>query len=283
MKLLITGVSGQLGSAIYKISKYENYGTYLSNLPKTNNKNIKKVDITSYNDISSFVKKIKPNVIIHCAALRNVDLCEENKELAWKSNVIGTKNIVDICSELRIKMVFISTDYVFDGYTGGYKEDDAPNPINFYAKTKVIGEWLVQNLEDFFIVRTSMLVSNLPGNYVDFTLSGLKSGGISGATDIKSSPTLVSELAEASISAIEKDLSGIYHMAGDEMISRYEFMRAVATIFGYDSNLIKPTTSDELKFKAKRPKDTSLDISKIKNLKIKFSTLEDSLKKLKVQ
>ena len=283
MKLLITGVSGQLGSAIYKISKYENYGTYLSNLPKANNKDIKKVDITSYNDIFSFVKKINPDVIIHCAALRNVDLCEENKELAWKSNVIGTKNIVDICNELRIKMIFISTDYVFDGYKGFYKEEDVPNPINFYAKTKVIGEWLVQNLEDFIIVRTSMLISNLPGNYVDFTLSGLKSGGISGTTDIKSSPTLVSELAEASISAIEKDLSGIYHMAGDEMISRYEFMRTVATIFGYDSNLIKPTTSDELKFKAKRPKDTSLDISKIKNLKIKFSTLEGSLKKLKIQ
>jgi len=281
MKILITGVSGQLGGELYKISEYENYGTYLSNLPKNIGKNMNKVDIAKFDDIFNFIKRIKPDWVIHCAALRNVDLCEENKELAWKSNVIGTENIVGACKKFGVKMVYVSTDYVFDGNNGAYKEEDIPNPVNFYGKTKIIGEWLVRNVEYFLIVRPSMIISNTPGNYVDFTINGLKNGGISGATDIKSSPTLVSELAEAVITAIEKDLSGIYHMAGDEMVSRYDFMRMVAKNFGYDSDLVKPTTSVELKFKAKRPKDTSLDITKSKKMKIKFSALNESLKKIK--
>jgi dTDP-4-dehydrorhamnose reductase len=281
MRVLITGVSGQLGTELYNISPYENFGIYFQHVPENRYKNISKVDITNKKQIFTYIEKVRPHWIIHCAAITDVDLCEENKEIAWKTNVIGTKNIIDACSKLNSKLVFISTDYVFDGAKGFYKEEDVPNPINFYGKTKCIGEWLVESLPSFIIVRTSMLFSHRKGKFVKWVLEEAKKGKVYGAIDIYSSPTLALELAECVLKLIENDVTGLYHAAGSERVSRYDLIRKFVTAFGYDVDIVKPITSSELKFKAKRLKDSSLDISKVRSIGIKFSNIDDAIKKLK--
>ncbi len=285
MKVLITGVSGHLGSELFNrlIKNNDIYGTYLTNKPFTSNQNIFRIDLRNKQDVISLIKKIKPDYIVHCAALTNVELCEKNKEEAWASNVIATKNILD-AKALNSKIIFISTDYVFDGNKGIYNEQDTANPINFYGKTKLMGEWLTANAPDSIVVRTSSLLGHWLGGYVDAILSGLEKGDIvKGAKDMISSPTLASELAEAISNILNFDFSmfAIYHMAGDTRISRYELAKKLADAFGYDSERIEPTTAKEIGFKAPRPKDTSLDISKSKSNGITFSKIDNAIIKLK--
>jgi dTDP-4-dehydrorhamnose reductase len=281
MKILITGVSGQLGTEIYNFSKHKNFGIYLNHTPEKLDKSMAKVDITDKNQIFAYIESIRPDWVIHCAAITDIDLCEEDKEIAWKTNVIGTKNIVDACLSFGSKLLFVSTDYVFDGSKGLYKEEDTLNPINFYGKTKCMGEWLVEYLPHYIIVRTSMLFSPRKGKFVKWVLEEAKKGEVYGAIDIYSSPTLASELAECILTLIEKDVRGIYHAAGSERVSRYELIKKFVTAFGYDSSIVKPITLSELKLKAKRLHDSSLDISKVRNMGIKFSDIDGAIKKLK--
>ena len=279
MKILITGVNGQLGSELYSTLKHENYGVDLSLENPSNN--LFKIDLAYKENVLGLVEKVRPEWVVHCAALTNPDACETDMENAWKCNVIGTKNIVEACNKFNSKMIFISTDYVFDGTKGLYKEDDKVNPINFYGKTKVIGEWLTRTINGSIIIRTSMLLSNRQRSILNWVVESLEKGDVTAATDMIGSPTLVSELAEAISKVIENNLSGIYHMAGDKRISRYEFMRKIAKIYDYEENKVKPTDINEIGFKSPRPKDTSLDITKVKNLGFRFSKIEDAIRKLR--
>ena len=278
MKVLITGVNGQLGSELYATLNYENYGLDLS--IEKNNTNLFTADLVDKDTILTIFKKIKPDLVIHCGAISSPDACENNMENAWKTNVIGTKNIVDACSKFGSKLIFISTNYIFDGKKGYYKEYDLANPINFYGKTKLIGEWLTKTLKESTIIRTSSLLSNKPRSLFDWVVNSLAKGEITAAVDLIESPTLVSELTEAINETIKKNLTGVYHMAGDERISRYDFMKKIAASSNYNENLVKPINSEELKFKSPRPKETSLDISKVKKIGINFSKLDDAIEKL---
>lgn len=283
MKLLITGVSGQLGSHIINLSKHENYGMYLDGKIKITDKNSLKVDITDRNNVFKTVKKIEPDWVIHCAAVTNVDWCETNKEQTYNINTLGTKNLVDVSKEVNSKFLYISTDYVFDGKSGNYKETDRTNPINYYGKTKLDGELYVKTLEHYLIMRTALLYSPIPDNFLIWTLNKLKSGNIDCAYDMITSPTLALELAEAILKAIEKDLGGIYHSVGNEQISKCDFVKKIAEVFGYENVEINPIKMDEVNFVAKRPLNTSLNISKILSEGIKFSDVYGALRKVKNQ
>ncbi len=279
MKILITGVNGQLGSDVYSASKHENYGLDLT-IEKAN-KNLFNINLAKRDSIIDLFERIKPDWTIHCGAVSNPDTCETNMETAWETNVIGTKNIVDACNRSKSKLIFISTTYVFDGNKGLYKEDDIINPINFYGKTKLIGEWLTNTIEHSVIIRTSALLSNKQRSIFNWIINSLEKGEITAAVDLIESPTLVSELSEAIIKTTEKDLNGIYHMAGSERISRYDLMRKVAKTFNFNENLVKPIYSKEIGFKSQRPKDTSLDVSKAKKIGIHFSNMDEATRKLK--
>ena len=159
-RVLIIGASGRIGKEIYKIFNVESnknsfdiFGTFHNNPVNE----FEKIDITNIDSVKNVINKIKPNIIIHTAGLIHPLTCEENKELAWEINVIGTKNILDCSREFKSKLVYISTDYVFDGKNNTYDELDQPNPLNYYGQTKFESEKLISSLDDYLIIRTAWI------------------------------------------------------------------------------------------------------------------------------
>jgi dTDP-4-dehydrorhamnose reductase len=284
MKILITGGSGQLGSEVCRLSSYDTYGTYLKDYESIGGTKFTQLDITDRKGFLNVVRKIKPDWIVHCAAMTNVDLCEDERDNAWQINVNGTKNAVEASKLVESNLIYISTDYVFDGKKGFYKENDMPNPLSHYAKTKLAGEkLLVKNLDRYIIVRSSVIYSKRKGNFVSWILNSLKNGKVRIVADQTNSPTLNTELSEAILKLIDVDANGVYHAASDERISRYDFAKKIARVFNLDESAIIPIKTEQLNQKAIRPMDSSLDTSKIKRLGIKFSNVSDALKKLKKQ
>ena len=277
----MTGVSGQLGSEILKISDHDNFGFYFNNKPKSSNGTFIKCDVTDRNKIFESIMRVKPDWILHLASATKVEWCESNKGLAWKINVDGTRNIVDACNRSDSNLIFVSSDFVFDGKQGNYKENDTRNPINFYGKTKLEGEELVERYPSHVITRSCLMYSSKQGTFTSWVLEGLKRGGVNAALDIITSPTLASELASCLLFIVKKGLRGVYHTAGDEAVSKYEFVGKFAETFGYSSDLVKPVKQEDLGMKALRPKNSSLDISRIKSAGFTFSKLNVALKKLR--
>ena len=264
MKILVTGGSGLLGQALMNIFRDEEIsGTYYQHPYKQ--KDLTYLDITSGKDVMSLLQKIEPNVVIHTAALTDVDDCEENMQKATQINVEGTRNLATSAYQIGAKFVYVSTDYVFDGEKGWYTEEDTPAPINVYGETKLAGEKIVeQECRDFLIARTSVIYGSAEGNFATWMLSQFSQGKqLSIVDDQYASPTYNRDLAEQLKALIEKDAQGIFHTAGGERMNRYEFALKVADVFGFDTGLIKPVGMDTLKWIARRPHDSSLDTSKI--------------------
>jgi len=281
MRLLVTGADGQLGSEICRLSAHDTYGTYLNSHADGGKTKFVRLDITDQAAVSETLRRLKPDWVVHCAAMTGVDACETNMDAARNVNVGGTKNLVHACEAAGAAMVYISTDYVFDGKKGNYKETDAPNPLNYYARTKLEGEVIASTLEKHVIVRSSVIFSAKENNFVSWVLESLKAGRTKVVTDQINSPTLAAELAECVLELIGKNAQGVYHAAGAERISRYDFARKIAKAFGADEKLIVPIRTAELRQKAVRPADSSLDIEKVKRLCIVFSNVDGALRKLK--
>jgi dTDP-4-dehydrorhamnose reductase len=286
IELLITGASGLLGHRIVELAKNDYVVVPIHNT-KPLNSNSLKVDITRTTEILSLFHKLKPYAIIHTASETNVDKCETEKEHAWKTNVEGTRNIALACSKLGAKLVYISTDYVFDGEKRCYKESDKPNPINYYGLTKFEGEKQVMlNCKDYAILRTSVLYGWHPWkqNFATWIISKLgQQQEIAVVEDHYNTPTLADNLAKMTVEVVEKDLRGLYHTSGSERISRYEFAKQIAKTYNLNSDLIKPVKMCQLTaWIAKRPKDSSLNTSKIqKKLKTKPLNITEGLNKMK--
>lgn len=195
-------------------------------------------------------------------------------------NVNGTRNIVEIAEEINAKLIYISTDYVFDGEKGMYKENDQTNPVDYYGETKLEGENVVkETCDDYLIVRPSVLYGWNPVklNFVTWMIKELKEGNkINIVKDQFNTPTLADDLAELILELIKKESFGIFHISGSERISRFDFALKIAGIFDLNKNLIKPITTDQLNWIAKRPMDSSLDVSKISGIR-KPLNVEDSL------
>jgi dTDP-4-dehydrorhamnose reductase len=285
-KLLVTGASGLLGSKIVKITR-ENYKVIPLYSSKPLNSNSLKLDITEREQVFSLFKKVKPDIVVHAASETNVDKCETEKEHAWKVNVDGTRNIAHACNKAEAKLIYISTDYVFDGEKGNYQEHDKPNPINYYGFTKLEGEKQVINTcKNYVILRTSVLYGWHPWkqNFATWIINQLKQNKeITVVEDHYNTPTLAENLAEITIEALQKDLQGLYHASGSQRISRYEFARQIAKTFHLNQNLIKPIKMGQLTaWIAKRPKDSSLNTDKIqKQLKTKPLNITQGLKIMK--
>jgi dTDP-4-dehydrorhamnose reductase len=282
MKVLITGSDGLLGMKLVKYFE-EHFETIPTYQTKINESSIK-MDITLKDEVETVIRKIQPNIIVHCAAMTNVDECETNKKQAELVNVTGTKNIAELACENGCKLVYLSTDYIFDGLKGYYKETDIPNPISYYGKSKLKGEEAVKNIcKDFIIARSSVLYGWHPVrlNYVTWIISELKKGNkINIVTDQFNSPTLNDNLCEMLLKLIENNQIGIFNTTGGERISRFDFAIKISDIFGLNRNLINPITADQLSWKAKRPKDTSLDTTKIAKF-IKPLNIAEGLNRLK--
>ena len=301
MKLLVIGGSGLLGYKVAKMAsnEHETFLTYNYRSIQIEGCTTLKLDKCDRNAVFELLEKIKPDVVIDTAALHNVDYCETHPEEAWKVNVEGTRNVAEACKKVGAKIIFISTDYVFDGTKGYYTEEDAPNPLSYYAKTKLEAEKTIQSLDvNYIIARPSVIygwnpseVSGLKSssgksvNFVVWALQKLEKGEeIKAVTDQYSSPTLADNLAEALLVMASSEKQGIYHTAGKDCVNRYEFTLKIAEVFGLDKSLIKPVTSEIFKQVAKRPKKCCLDVSKAeKDFGIRFLTVEEGLKLMKNQ
>ena len=292
-KICVTGGNGLLGTKLLATAckKYRIISIDLqeSSLFQCNGLEYIQGDITNRDVIISQIVRARPDCVIHTAAFTNVDGCEKEKDKAWKVNVDGAENIALACRDLKIKMIHISTDYVFDGRNGPYTETDKTNPISFYGKTKLESEKRISDiLEDFVITRTMVLYGYSPGvrmNFVTWLIDKLRNKEkVKIVTDQYGTPTLADDLARAVIVLFEKDGRGLYNTAGSELINRYDFALRIAEIFDLDSSLIEKTTSDYLKQPAPRPLRSGLRVDKIRiEMGVDFSPVREGLLKMKKQ
>ena len=290
MKLLITGASGLYGSKLAQMALSKNYEVYSSDIQELSvYGNFVKLDISGKAQVDEAFKTIKPDVVVHAATLTDVDKCELNKALAWKVNVEGTKNIVEAAKATGSFLIYISTDYIFGGETGRYKETDAPNPINYYGITKLKAEEIVKTQKEYFIARPSVMYGSTPAagkvNFALWIIENLRKGEhVKIVTDQWNTPTLNTNLAEMTLEVIERKLTGIYHLCGATRVSRFKFAEQIADVFSLDKSLIEKVLSSQFTLPAKRPMDSSLDTSKSQQtMQHKPLEMDMALKQLKFE
>ncbi len=291
MKFLITGASGLYGSKLAQTALAKNYEVYSSDILDISiYGNFVKLDISNNAAVNDAFKKIKPDFVIHAATLTDVDRCELNKELAWKVNVEGTKNILEATKKAGSFLIYISTDYIFSGEKGNYKETDTPDPINYYGLTKLKAEqFVISQLDSYFIARPSVIYGSTPAagkvNFALWLIETLQKGEkVKIVTDQWNTPTLNSNLADMTLEVAERKLTGIFHLCGATRVSRFEFAELIAEQFGLDESLIEPVESSQFSWPAKRPMDSSLDTSKAQQvLENKPLEIGEALKRLQLE
>jgi dTDP-4-dehydrorhamnose reductase len=277
MKLLVTGSNGQLGSEIIAYSKKAGIPSFGASRQD--------FDITDRIAVMNFISEYKPDAVIHCASYTAVDRAEDEEELCRRVNVLGTENVARACRICHAKMMYISTDYVFDGTKKGiYETDDATNPLSVYGRSKADGEMEVQNiLKRFFIVRTSWLFGNNGDNFVN-TIQRLckHRTQVSVVNDQIGSPTYSKDLAPLLVQMISSDKYGIYHATNEGFCSWAEFAEKINSILGQKCR-INRIRSEDYPSKAVRPKNSCLSKEKlVLNGFLKLPPWQDALKRFLV-
>ncbi len=273
--VLVTGASGLLGSKLVAelVSRgYEVVAIHNRNPVMLEHEKLVKIklDITNRTLLEDLILRARPDVIIHCAAYTDVDGCERDRELAWRVNVEATRSIVRAARVVRSYLIYVSTDYVFDGEKGMYREDDVPNPVNYYGLTKLIGEELVRASDLLYtIVRPSAIygVGGSKKSFAEYVAEKLSRGErVRALVDQFVSPTHNTLLAKTIVEIVEMRPMGTIHVAGERM-SRYEFAIRIAKALGLPTELIEGARMEEMKhWIAKRPRDSSLDTSRARAL-----------------
>ena len=282
-RLLITGGSGFLGSDIARstIKGFKVYATYYTTPVQIAGCSFVPLDIRNREQTFSSLKEIKPDLVIHTAALVDVDYCEEHSEEAWSINTEGTENVALATREVGAKLVYISTDSVFDGEKGMYGEEDVPHPLNVYARTKLEGEARVRCcLPESIIIRTAFYGWGFPGKHslADWLITQLKRGEKPKMfTEVLFSPIPINVLVAAMLEMCGKNLSGLYHVGGRERCSKYTFGLELARAFGFNESCIQPSTRAEAQLKAPRPKDISLNVNKTLSSGIYLPSLREGI------
>jgi len=290
VKLLVTGASGLLGSMVATLALKRGhivFSVYKEHKPDADL--AIKLDLTNFSNVAEVMHKLKPDAIIHTAAYTDVDGCEENRDLAWRVNAEACKHIAISSTDIDAHLIYVSTDYVFDGEKGLYREEDTPNPINYYGYTKLMGEMFVsQYAKSWCIARTSVIYGwgGTKLNFATWLIENLKQERqVKVLIDQYVSPTLNTNLAQMLIEIAERRLQGILHTSGASRASRYEFAKKLADTFNLSPNLIAPAKMIELQWKARRPKDSSLDTTKCSSIlkEAKPLKLEDALKAMSLE
>ena len=257
MKVLVTGYNGQLGYDVVK--KLEENSIECTGTTR------KDFDLTNEKETKKFIENYHPDVVVHCAAYTKVDQAEDEKELSYQVNVVGTRFVAEACKEINAKMVYISTDYVFDGKGNKpFEVTDQPNPINYYGLTKYKGELEVKKiLEQYFIVRISWVFGENGNNFVKTMLKlGKERDSLDIVADQVGSPTYTYDLARLIIDMIKTDKYGIYHATNEGYCSWYEFAKEIFRIANINVE-INPIKTEDYSTKAKRPKNSTLNKKKL--------------------
>jgi dTDP-4-dehydrorhamnose reductase len=272
VKVLVTGASGLLGTKLTEYALQSGHAVtsaYSQHRPSYGVPIC--LDATNEAKVQEAILSIKPDVVFNTASLTDVDLCEEQPELAMRVNGQAVGIIARACNKTGSFLIHLSTDYVFDGERGHYREDDKIGPINVYGRSKLFGETeLAHNAIHYLLARTSVLYGwdrAYRPNFATWLVAKLRAGQPVGVvTDQIASPTLNTNLAKMLLEAAERRLTGIIHMAGAAPISRYEFALKLSRICDFNDGLLTPITHSATGWKARRPKDSSLDVGKAAQL-----------------
>lgn len=288
MRILGTGLSGLVGSRIVELlsDKYE-----FENLDRTTG-----IDITDKEKVSQVIKASDAQIVLHLVAKTDVDGCEKDRKLgessdAWKINVEGTRNVAESCSENGKKIIYISTDFVFDGKIDAedfYTEEDTPNPVNFYAKTKYEGEKVVQSMGgNWIIVRLAYpyRASFEKNDFMRAILNKLKQNQpVAVITNHIFVPTFIDDVTLALDKLVENNSQGIFHVVGSQCLTPFDAALEIAREFNLDYSLISKTTREEFfKDKAPRPFRLALKNDKIRKLGVDMKSFSEGLNEIKSQ
>ncbi len=273
MKVLVTGANGQLGFDVVK--RLESEGIEFLGTDRES------LDITNEEQVTRVISDYNPDVVVHCAAYTTVDKAEDEKELCYMVNVLGTRYIAKACKDINAKMLYISTDYVFDGEGDQpFEVTDKPNPINYYGQTKYEGELEVQKLVvKYFIVRISWVFGSNGTNFVKTMLKlGKERDEISVVADQVGSPTYTYDLAMLLVDMINTERYGIFHATNEGYCSWYEFACEIFRQAGIDVK-VNPIMTEDYPTKAKRPKNSRLSKIELNRVfHLKLPTWEKSVK-----
>ena len=257
MKVLVTGVKGQLGyDVVRELEKRQIEAVGVD---------VEEMDITDAAQVETVIRNVNPDAVIHCAAYTAVDAAEDNEELCRRVNAQGTENVAKVCQEMDLKMMYISTDYVFDGQgTRPWEPDDERDPLNVYGQTKYEGELAVEKyVEKFFIVRIAWVFGVNGKNFIKTMLNlGKTHDKLTVVNDQTGSPTYTYDLARLLADMIQTDKYGRYHATNEGICTWYEFACEIFRQAGMDVE-VAPVTSDEYPAKAKRPANSRMSKKKL--------------------
>ena len=269
MKIGITGASGMLGTALVRRLSKSNKVFATSRSVGVEGKDIEWdcFDLTDVPLLNKWLNKVKPDVVIHCAAIVNVDLCEDNIELATELHVKTTEIIANYLDSNNGRLIYISTDSVFDGEKqSAYSESDPVSPLNVYAETKLMGEKPVQLMGNGLILRTNIVgwTQGSDTSFAEWILKGLiDKTPLNLFHDVYFSPLHVDDLSSIIGRIIDRPVFGLYHCTSSDSISKYDFGKKMAKIFQLSDLNINRVSVDSMKFKANRPKNMALNVKKI--------------------
>lgn len=267
---LVTGASGLLGlNFALAVDGKDHQVTGVDNRNPLGWVNFKtrQADLTEKGVIDRLLEEFQPDVILHCAAMANVDDCEKRPADAERINAVLPGELASAAKKHDVKLVHISTDAVFDGQQGNYSENDEPNPLSVYARTKRDGELSVLNLNsEVLVARVNFYGWSISGtrSLAEFFVNNLAAGKtVNGFTDVHFCPMMVLDLAALLVEAVEKDLRGIFHCVGPQSMSKYDFGVAIARQFGYDGSLVTPNSVADGGLAAARSPKLTLSTEKL--------------------
>lgn len=276
MRLLITGGSGLLGKALIESrnKSHDIVATYVGKYTMSNSYNVRylRLDIRDQNGQARLFQEFKPDVIIHTAGVGSPDYSEQHREETWDINVGGTRNVLSCCEKYGSKLIFISSNGIYDGEKAPYSEEDHANPINYYGELKVKAEELIMAARSqHAIVRPILMYGwNHPferPNIATYCLSKLIEGGkVSVYDDVFLTPLFSGSCADAIWKIIEDNQCDVFNIAGSERVSIYQMIKKMADMFGLNSELIEPVQQGYFNELVKRPRDTSFMTMKMQNV-----------------
>jgi len=274
---IITGSSGQLGKEMIRLSPENVDWISVGRTRPQGTHEHYDVDFGSPESVYSLIFSLEPDYVIHSGAMTDVDECERSPELAMAINATSAGEIARACKDVGSRMAFISTDYVFDGNKGRYAEEHAPNPIQTYGKTKLMGEELVaSNLtESALIIRTSVVFDSESKNFITWLYDSFESGQrVSIVNDQWVTPTYSGFLADSIFSLIDGEEEGMWNVACMDRMSRYEIADSIRGRLGADSSLLVESSVNTMNWVALRPRDSSLDTTKSQSLLVGKTFIE---------
>jgi len=287
-RLLVTGSGGFVGGGIvHETPRGVNLHAVARKEPPERGRGVRwhMLDLRDRDGVRELFETVSPDAVIHAAAIADIDFCEANKETAWEVNVSVTQQLADLCREHGTRLVYVSTDNVFDGKRGGYREEDSPTPINYYAETKAAGESAVAGLGENFVVARTAVVMGFPmlgaGNsFLTRMVPLLREGRRVGVPENEiRSPIDVVTLARGLLELAGSGCQGYIHLAGNDWLNRYEIVRRIARELGFSEDLIYANNPEIIPGRAPRPLDVSLCNKKARGcLQTPMKNLEDGLR-----